>query len=53
MISLFFVTNDFSGVKTYINELFAYLKEQDEVKLHCNFMVNQNHKCFKKALNAK
>ncbi|MGV8090711.1 MAG: glycosyltransferase [Mangrovibacterium sp.] len=44
MINLFFVTNDFSGVKTYTNELLAYLKEQREVKLYCIFMESRNHK---------
>ncbi|MCG8310040.1 MAG: glycosyltransferase [Cytophagales bacterium] len=34
MVNLFFVTFDFSGVRTYANELFDYLSNKEEIVLH-------------------
>ena len=44
MINLFFVTHDFSGVKTYTNELLGYLSEQPDIVVHRIFIESRDYK---------
>lgn len=44
MINLFFVTHDFSGVRTYTDELLGFLKEQPDIKIYCVYTVNVDYK---------
>jgi glycosyltransferase involved in cell wall biosynthesis len=47
MINLFFVIHDYSGVRTYANELLAYLSEIDGICLHVIFYESKCHKEYK------
>lgn len=42
MINLFFVTHDFSGVRTYTNELLGFLGGQPNITVHRIFMDSQH-----------
>lgn len=46
MINLFFVTHDFSGVRTYTNELLGYLCEQSGITVHRVCMDSFDYKHF-------
>ena len=44
MINLFFITYDFSGVRTYTNELLGYLSQQPGIAVHRIFLESKDHK---------
>jgi glycosyltransferase involved in cell wall biosynthesis len=46
MINLFFVTHDFSGVRTYTNELLGQLSKQSGITVHSVFMDSCDYKHF-------
>ncbi len=46
MINLFFVTHDFSGVRTYTNELLGQLSKQSDIAVHRVFINSFDYKHF-------
>jgi len=46
MINLFFVTHDFSGVRTYTNELLGQLSKQSGITVYRVFMDYCDYKHF-------
>ena len=46
MINLFFVIHDYSGARTYANELLGYLASQHEIALYKVYLESSYHKEF-------